>query len=545
MATVRRVILLSGPVSSGKSTLAKRLTERYGFTVVKSHDVLMTELGKDLGDRTRLQRAGTRLDKRTEGRWLSNAVARAMSEDERDMVDLVIDAVRIEQQAQGFRDAYGRRVLHVHVTASDETLKERHANRPSKFTEPATYESVAKDPTERRARKLHRIADLVVDTDLDDLEGEGALVRVAARLGLFGSSEPLVDVIVGGQFGSEGKGQVAAYLSPEYDILVRVGGPNAGHTVWRNPDPHVFHQLPSGSTSCNAHLVIGPGAVIAPAQLIAKASRYKIDHTRLSIDPQAMVIEDEDRRREGELVRSIGSTGQGVGAATARKVLMRGADKVRLAKNVNELKPFIRESLAIFEDAYAEGRRILLEGTQGTGLSLHHGMYPHVTSRDTTVAGCLAEAGIPPRRVARVIMVCRTYPIRVESPKGKGRTSGPLHREITLEEIHRRSTIPLDELRKTETTTTTKRLRRIGEFDWTLLRRAASLNSPTDLAITFVDYLGIENRRARRFEQLRADTILFLEEVERVAGARVSLISTRFHARPIIDRRTWGYARHA
>lgn len=105
----------------------------------------------------------------------------------------------------------------------------------------------------------------------------------------------------------------------------------------------------------------------------------------------------------------------------------------------------------------------MLEGTQGTGLSLYHGPYPYVTSRDTTVAGCLADAGISPSRVRKVIMVCRTYPIRVESPSGK--TSGPMSREIDWKEVSRRSGVPESELREAEVTSTTKRKRRVSEFD--------------------------------------------------------------------------------
>jgi adenylosuccinate synthase len=114
-----------------------------------------------------------------------------------------------------------------------------------------------------------------------------------------------------------------------------------------------------------------------------------------------------------------------------------------------------------------------------------------------------------------------------------------MSQELKLEEIAARSDIPLDELVKTERTSTTNRERRIGEFDWELLRKAASLNAPTDIALSFADYLSIRNRQARRFEQLTEGTIRFIEEVERVAAAPVSLISTQFHHRSIIDRRSW------
>lgn len=174
----------------------------------------------------------------------------------------------------------------------------------------------------------------------------------------------------------------------------------------------------------------------------------------------------------------------------------------------------------------------MLEGTQGSGLSLHHGPYPSVTSRDTNVAGCLAEAGIAAARVRKVVMVVRTYPIRVAG------TSGPITSELSWKEIERRS--GLTGLAGQELTSKTKKLRRVGEPEWDLLRRAALLNAPTDVALTFADYLSAKNSRAWRFEQLTEETIQFVDEVERVTGARVSLISTGFmQYRGIIDRRDW------
>jgi adenylosuccinate synthase len=111
--------------------------------------------------------------------------------------------------------------------------------------------------------------------------------------------------------------------------------------------------------------------------------------------------------------------------------------------------------------------------------------------------------------------------------------------EISWAEVSRRSGISVAKLRSAERTSTTNRRRRVAEFDWSLLRKAASLNGPTDIALTFTDYLSQANQRARRFEQLETETIRFIEEVERVAAAPVSLISTRFAYRSIIDRRAW------
>jgi adenylosuccinate synthase len=135
-----------------------------------------------------------------------------------------------------------------------------------------------------------------------------------------------------------------------------------------------------------------------------------------------MIIEPEDVAEEKRLLDTISSTAQGVGAALARKIVGRGGKLtlvVRLAKDVPELRPFIRDSQALLEKTFVRGEHVLLEGTQGTTLGLHHGLYPWVTSRETTVARCLADAGIASTRVRRVVMVCRTYPIRVGGPSGR------------------------------------------------------------------------------------------------------------------------------
>jgi len=401
-----------------------------------------------------------------------------------------------------------------------------------------TYEEVASNPTEAAVDQLQDLADLVINT-LHSTR-EDVVVRVAAQLGLFGRGfDKLVDVLVGAEYGSEGKGQISAYLAPEYDVLVRVGGPNAGHRVYEEPQAMTYHHLPSGTNrNQNAHIVLGAGAVLRVSELLPEIYAAHVEAKRLSIDPQAMIVTDEDVEAERRLTAAIGSTGSGVGVATARKVLREIAERpVTLAKDVAELQPYVRDTLAVLDRSFSRGHRVFLEGTQGTGLSLHHGSYPHVTSRDTTVAGCLSEAGIPPGRVRRAIMVCRTYPIRVESPKG--RTSGPMSRELKWQEIANRSGIDLEELLEAEKTSRTKKQRRIGEFDWTLIRRAASLNAPTDIALSFADYFSIANRKARRFEQLTPETIYFISELERVTFAPVSLIATRFRFRSVIDRRAW------
>lgn len=531
---IRRIVLLSGGICAGKSTLASALQEKHNFCLVKTHKLISKITGRRLKNRSEYQSAGDELDQKTGGKWIQSQLTRLQSELPNNC-SVVIDAVRIQKQIDHLRDAFGSRVLHVHLTAPAEQLSRRYSKRSGGFMEFETYEEALENSTEENIELLKIKADVLIDTGR--CSGSEVLVRVIANLGLLGlAEERLVDVLVGGQYGSEGKGQVAAYLATEYDVLLRVGGPNAGHTVYAVPEPFKYRHLPSGSRhNEKAKLVLGPGTVIDEKILLEEIANHEIGVDRLTIDPNAMIIDGHDVGFERSNLRdAIASTASGVGVATSRKILRSAAEPpVLLAADSSLLMPFVRDSREIIESAFRNGQRILLEGTQGTGLSIHHGIYPWVTSRDTTVSGCLAEAGISPTRVRKVVMVCRTYPIRV------GGNSGPLRKSLSWAEISRRSGIPVRKLLMAERTTNTNTLRRPGEFEWELLRKAAELNSPTDLALTFSDYIDIKNERARRFDQLTRDTILFIEEVERVAMAPVSLISTHFGRRSIIDRRIW------
>ena len=534
------VVVLSGAVSSGKSTLARRLAERCQGHRFSTRQLLMRVTGAEV-ERAALQEAGEQLDRDTGGAWVAEALSREAAELSEHAV-LIVDAVRIPGQVEALRESFGRQVVHIHLTASDGALRARYEARKgtTDVIELASYEEVRANATEAAVDELVHDADVVIDTvrcSPADVE-----VRAAAHLGFVArETEQLVDIIVGGQYGSEGKGNIAYHLAREYDLLVRVGGPNAGHKVY-GPTGEIFtHRLlPSGTLATDAPLLLGPGAVLHVETLLDEIARCGVDADRLVIDPQATIISDEDVSGEnvsGGVVSSIGSTGKGVGLATARRITDRGKG-ISLAGDIPELRPYTRRTaIEVLEAAFAAGQRVLLEGTQGTALSVLHGHYPHVTSRDTSVAGTLAEAGVAPRRVRKVVMVCRTYPIRVENPPGG--TSGYMSQEIDWETVASRSGQDADELKRNERGSVSGRLRRVAEFDWQLLRRSSHLNGATDIALTFVDYLDKSNQQARRYEQLRPDSIMFIEEVERVAGAPVSLISTRFHTRSIIDRRRW------
>ena len=535
-----RIVLISGPVCSGKSSLVSQLQVEHSATVVKTKDLILRMSPRTKPERRSLQLAGQRLDRADGGAWVAEALQRTI-----DLATVagtpkglfVVDSVRIAGQIEAVRRAYGAEVHHIHLTASAEELRTRYEERERAEDASVPYDRLKSNRTEKKIEGLASLADIVVRTD--KCSKGAVLVRATALLNLYPrSNEALVDVLIGGQYGSEGKGNIVGHIAPEYDLLVRVGGPNAGHQVYAEPTPEKYFHLPSGTGRApNAQLLLGPGAVIYPPKLLEEIAMHKVSADRLTIDGQAMIITEDDIREEQCRFGNISSTAQGVGIASARKITGRSDYKdgkdLFLASDVPDLQPYIGSARKILAEAGVKSHRILLEGTQGTSLSLHHGRYPHVTTRDTTVSGCLADAGISPTNVRKTIMVCRTFPIRVGGP------SGPMDYEVTLEDISERSGVPLDELQATETTTTTRRPRRIAEFDWEQFRDSVQLNGPTDIALTFVDYFEVDNRLAYRFEQLDDDTIRFVEEVERVSGRPVSLLSTNFGWRNVIDRRTW------
>jgi adenylosuccinate synthase len=545
MAERKIILVLSGEICTGKSTLSEKLKSRYGFLHCKTRDGLGYYADQKLKgvtpERDFYQKLGEELDVAGGGKWVLDYFQYLYAEDFSRNNYYLIDSARILKQIQHIRESYSYIVYHVHLHASSATLERRFFERGeihqlTKEDQQAKYKKYKSDPTEQKVHKLAKDADLVIDTDR--CNDEDVFIQVASFFRLLAPTQnDLVDVIVGGQFGSEGKGQIAAHIAPEYDCLMRVGGPNAGHTVFEKPFKHVFHLLPSGThRAANTKLLIGPGAVLNLEKILEEIRTFGIGSDRLVIDENAIIISDKDIATEAEMKEHISSTGQGVGVATAGNILARllRKDDHKAKHYIKELRPFLGSTHLELEALFAAGKRVLLEGTQGTGLSLQHGIYPYVTSRDTTVSGCLSEAGISPKRVRKIIMVTRTYPIRV------GGTSGPfLSNELTMQDIADRSGKDVYDLKKTEITTTTKKDRRIAEFSWALFRKACELNSPTDIALTFTDYISIKNIPARRYHHLTEETRRFIEELESCAGVKVSLIGTTFDYRAVIDRRNW------
>ena len=208
-------------------------------------------------------------------------------------------------------------------------------------------------------------------------------------------------IVVGMQYGSEGKGAITSYLAPIASIGVRSGAANAGHTIYFNDRKFVMRQIPSTWINPLSKLVIGVGALISMDILIeeiATLSKYTSIANRLYIDPKTHVITKNQiaMERKTDLAKRIGSTsaisGEGIGMAMADKVLRKKS--CLLAKDVKELKPYLTDTVDMINSCLDRDDIVLVEGTQGSGLSLDHGHFPYTTSRDTNATAIAASIGI-------------------------------------------------------------------------------------------------------------------------------------------------------
>jgi len=302
-------------------------------------------------------------------------------------------------------------------------------------------------------------------------------------------------VVLGGQFGSEGKGAFIGWLSDPNNprnilnstglsrlAIVRTGGPQAGHSILYNGNRYAMRQVPCGWFNIDAQLFIGPGALIDVDVLLKEireieAVTGKSLDQRLFIDARATIVEEKHREAERDLVKGIGSTGEGVGAAQADKVMR----KALVASGVSELTPYLADVGAILRDKIrSKDTAVIVESTQGWGLSLNSSFYPTVTSRDITPAQVLNDAGIPSNYPHGVILVMRTYPIRVAGPSGD-----MVGAELTWEQLSAGTNGYI----KPERTTVTNRVRRIARWSDNFALKAIDACNPDAIALSFFDYL--------------------------------------------------------
>lgn len=332
-----------------------------------------------------------------------------------------------------------------------------------------------------------------------------------------------LSVVVGGQYGSEGKGAVAAHLARSLttsDVNVRVAGPNAGHTVWGGGIEYKLRQIPVGAVTSRCQLFIAAGSEL-DLDVIHDEVRQLDENgyaasSRLWVHPSATIIEPSHQRAEQDdrlgLVSQIGSTGKGIGAARSERAL-------RIARTLKDVAGNDPNTWTppMGDPGLAQRDHVLIEGTQGYGLGLHTDHYPFVTSSDCRAVDFCAMAGVSPWQAQRVEVwvVVRPYPIRVAG------NSGPLYGETTWAELG------LPE----ERTTVTNKVRRVGTFDERLVKEAVRANGgvPTvRLALTMFDQVFPELAGKTHPSDLWSNTqaMDWLAAIEELTDCPIGLVGT-------------------
>jgi adenylosuccinate synthase len=303
------------------------------------------------------------------------------------------------------------------------------------------------------------------------------------------------DLIVGLQWGDEGKGRIVDLYAAEYDVVARFGGgDNAGHSIVVGERELALRIVPSGVMHPHVELFVGGGTVVNLRTLIQELdalSAIGIDTSRVKISDRAHVVFPHhvarDKATESERANAIGTTGRGIGPAYVDRVARTGtrfADLLRGAGEVDRetqeasrrLAPHVVDGVAYIHDRLARGKRVLLEGAQGSLLDIGYGTYPYVTSSHTIAGGACTGLGIGPGRIGRVIGVLKAYCTRV----GAGPFPSELHDERG-ERLRRQGG---------EFGTVTGRPRRCGWLDAVAGRYAVALNGLTSLVITKLDVLS-------------------------------------------------------
>ena len=349
------------------------------------------------------------------------------------------------------------------------------------------------------------------------------------------------DLIVGIQWGDEGKGKIVDLLAQKYDVVARYqGGHNAGHTIVVDGKTHALHLIPSGILNPKAINIIGNGVVVSPEALIKEMKQFDNLLGRLFVSESAhmiltfhTLIDQAKEKLRGE--NAIGTTGRGIGPAYSEKIARAGfrlgelrnvatltnrvleyfvqnkaifealeislPNREELTKELSEfaekLVPFLANTTQMAWKMMDEGQKILLEGAQGTLLDIDHGTYPYVTSSSTISAGACTGLGVNPKDIGKVTGIVKAYCTRV----GNGPFPTEDHGEIG------------ERLRKAgrEFGTTTGRPRRCGWFDAVACRFASRINGCDDLSIMKLDVLdGFEEIQVCVAYELNGEVIDYM-----------------------------------
>jgi adenylosuccinate synthase len=309
-------------------------------------------------------------------------------------------------------------------------------------------------------------------------------------------AEKGLHALVDGQYGSTGKGALAAYLASEavgrripFYAVISNAGPNSGHTFYHDDKKIVLKQLPTFAVM--SHLLgrtipiyLSAGAIIDPDQLRREAVQY--ENIPIFVHPNAAVIAPQDRHSEADAagtIAAVAGTRSGTGMALARKVMR---DPTAIWSNNIFVMPGNVTSRST-PPFHITDKRFFMEISQGFSLGLNQPFYPKTTSRECTVAQGIADAGLSPRCLSRVYMAVRTFPIRVGNVDGH--SSGgwyPDQEETSWEELG------VD----AERTTVTNRIRRVATFSFEQLEDALMANEPDFLFMNFMNYLSPDDQEA-------------------------------------------------
>lgn len=329
-------------------------------------------------------------------------------------------------------------------------------------------------------------------------------------------------VTVGGFYGDEGKGKIIAYLATndKYNVAARGGvGPNAGHTFVQNNNEYKVRMLPSAVLNKDTRLLIGSGVLVEPNTLLREINAFgAIDRT--FIDFQCGIIEQhhlEKDKEDNHLKDTIGTTGTGTGPANADRALR----KIKLAKDIPEVALFLEDVSNSINYSIDNKENVLIEGTQGTFLSLYHGIYPFVTSKDVTASAICSDVGVGPKKIDEVLIVFKSYVTRVGE--------GPLTNEISSEEAKEKNWL--------EYGSVTGRQRRSAPFNFNLAKKSIQINSATQIALTKLDIVFPQCKGIKDYSKLTKEAMQFVENIESETGLPVTIIGTGAEINDTIDRR--------
>lgn len=355
----------------------------------------------------------------------------------------------------------------------------------------------------------------------------------------------MVSIVVGGHYGDEGKGKMVAYLAEKDkpQIIGRAGvGPNAGHTIYVDGKKYGLRMITCGFVNPDSELMIGAGVLVDPPRFIEEVEMTGCED-RIYVDKRCAVIEQEHKDTDAEKGKAIGTTGSGCGPANAARV-----NRVaRQARDFPELQKYITDVPMMVNDAIDAGKEVLIEASQGFGLSLYYGNYPYVTSKDTSASTAAADIGIGPTRVDDVYVIYKAYMSRV----GKD----PFVKPLSDEEVESSSLwSKILETAKSqgieggndneiiasylgEVGTVTGRPRKVADFDMQLAKYSSKINGATQICLTCIDKLFPQAAGATSLDALGDEAREHIERIESGVGVRVSLISTGPDAGHVVDLR--------